>query len=105
LGLDGLLSSDDVNGQHDFLDPSAFIDIDDHTIFPSAPISETSWDQAPELFQGLDAGMGLKPPGLSTSMFSLVSLFNGQLVALLLIKHLAIYIYPNNQFSSSGRGR
>jgi hypothetical protein len=80
-----------MDGLREFLEPNAFIDIDEHAIFPSAPISETSWDQAPELFLGLDAGMGLKPPGLSTSMFSLVSLLNGQLVALLPIKHLAIY--------------
>jgi hypothetical protein len=76
LGLDGLLSSSDVDGLRDFLEPNAFIDIDDHAIFPSAPISETSWDQAPEFFHGLDPGMGIKPPGPSSSIFSLVSPFN-----------------------------
>lgn len=81
LGLDGLLSSGDVDELQDFLEPNAFINIDDHSIFPSVPISETSWDQAPEFFHGLDAGMGLKPPGPSSSMFSLVSPLNDQLVA------------------------
>jgi hypothetical protein len=105
LGLDGLLSSGDVDGLRDFLEPNAFIDIDDHTIFPSVSMSEASWEQAPELFHGLDAGMGLKSQGPSSSMFSLVSSFNDQLVALHLIKHIAIYEYPNRQNFITGRGR
>lgn len=84
LGLDELLSAGDVDGLQDFLEPNAFVDVDDETIFPSAPISEGSWEHASEFLHGLDAGMGLKTQGPSSSILPLVSL---QWSACILIFH------------------